>query len=73
MEDKLNLFSFKGKYRILHLTWFAFFMTFVVWLSLGPMMPFIQEALSLCSAGLFGWKPFRYHANTHHETGANKA
>ncbi|CAC9470582.1 Nitrate/nitrite transporter [uncultured Gammaproteobacteria bacterium] len=47
MEDKLNLFSFKGKYRILHLTWFAFFMTFVVWLSLGPMMPFIQEALSL--------------------------
>lgn len=47
MEDKLNLFSFKGKTRILHLTWFAFFMTFVVWLSLGPMMPFIQEALSL--------------------------
>ena len=47
MEDKLTLFSFKGKYRILHLTWFAFFMTFVVWLSLGPMMPFIQEALSL--------------------------
>lgn len=47
MEDKLNLFSFKGKYRILHLTWFAFFMTFVVWLSLGPMMPFIREALGL--------------------------
>lgn len=47
MEDKLNLLSFTGKYRILHLTWFAFFMTFVVWLSLGPMMPFIQEALGL--------------------------
>ncbi|MDC9714994.1 MAG: MFS transporter, partial [Gammaproteobacteria bacterium] len=47
MKDKLNLFSFSGKYRILHLTWFAFFMTFVVWLGLGPMMPFIQEALSL--------------------------
>ncbi|RUM80478.1 MAG: MFS transporter [Candidatus Thioglobus sp.] len=47
MEDKLNIFSFKGKYRVLHMTWFAFFMTFVVWLSLGPMMPFIQEALSL--------------------------
>ncbi len=47
MEDKLKLFSFEGKYRILHLTWFAFFMTFVVWLSLGPMMPFIQQALSL--------------------------
>ncbi len=47
MKDKLNILSFKGKYRILHLTWFAFFMTFVVWLSLGPMMPFIQEALDL--------------------------
>lgn len=46
-EEKLTLFSFNGKYRILHLTWFAFFMTFVVWLGLGPMMPFIQEALSL--------------------------
>jgi len=43
----MNILSFSGKYRILHLTWFAFFMTFVVWLGLGPMMPFIQEALSL--------------------------
>jgi len=47
VEDKFNLFSFSGKYRILHLTWFAFFMTFVIWLSIGPMMPFIQEALLL--------------------------
>jgi len=46
-ENKFNLFSFSGKYRILHLTWFAFFMTFVVWLSLGPLMPFIKEALGL--------------------------
>ncbi|SMN00810.1 Nitrate/nitrite transporter [uncultured Candidatus Thioglobus sp.] len=49
MEDKMNILSFTGKYRILHLTWFAFFMSFVVWLSLGPMMPFIQEALGLTS------------------------
>jgi len=47
MKDKLNIFSFTGKYRILHLTWFAFFMSFVVWLGLGPMMPFIKEALAL--------------------------
>lgn len=45
--SKFNLLSFSGEYRILHLTWFAFFMTFVVWLGLGPMMPFIQEALDL--------------------------
>lgn len=44
-----NLFSFTGNVRILHLTWFAFFMTFVVWLGLGPMMPFIQESLGLTS------------------------
>ena len=47
MKDGLKLFSFQGKYRILHLTWFAFFITFVIWLGLGPMMPFIQEALGL--------------------------
>jgi len=48
MSDKLNLFAFsKANIRTLHYTWFAFFMTFVVWLSLGPMMPFIKEALSL--------------------------
>ncbi len=46
--EKLNLLNFrKANIRILHVTWFAFFMTFVVWLGLGPMMPFIQEALAL--------------------------
>jgi len=48
MSDKLNVFNLgKANIRILHYTWFAFFMTFVVWLGLGPMMPFIQEALQL--------------------------
>ena len=46
-EARLNLFSFQGKIRILHLTWLAFFLTFVVWLGLGPMMPFIKESLGL--------------------------
>ena len=47
-ELKLNLLDLKdGKIRILHLTWLAFFLTFVVWLGLGPMMPFIKEALQL--------------------------
>ncbi|HIP81403.1 MAG TPA: MFS transporter [Leucothrix mucor] len=46
--EKLNLLNFgKANIRTLHITWFAFFMTFVVWLGLGPMMPFIKEALSL--------------------------
>jgi len=48
MSEKLNLFNFgKANIRILHYTWFAFFMTFVVWLGLGPIMPFIKEALGL--------------------------
>lgn len=48
MSEKFNVFHFgKANIRILHYTWFAFFMTFVVWLGLGPMMPFIKEALSL--------------------------
>ena len=48
MSEKLNIFNLgKSNIRILHYTWFAFFMTFVVWLGLGPMMPFIKEALGL--------------------------
>jgi len=48
MQQKLNIFDLKqSNIRILHYTWFAFFMTFVVWLGLGPIMPFIKEALSL--------------------------
>ncbi len=46
--NKLNIFKLgQENIRILHYTWFAFFMTFVVWLGLGPMMPFIKEALDL--------------------------
>jgi NNP family nitrate/nitrite transporter-like MFS transporter len=48
MSEKLNIFNLgKNNIRILHYTWFAFFMTFVVWLGLGPMMPFIKVALGL--------------------------
>lgn len=48
MSDSFKLFNLKQpNIRILHYTWFAFFMSFAVWLSLGPMMPFIQEALQL--------------------------
>ncbi len=45
---RFNLFDLRqANIRVLHLTWFAFFMTFVVWLGLGPMMPFIEESLGL--------------------------
>ncbi|MEA5582932.1 MFS transporter [Nodularia harveyana UHCC-0300] len=42
-----GLFSFNGRYRILHLTWFAFFLSFVVWFNFAPFQTAIKEALSL--------------------------
>jgi NNP family nitrate/nitrite transporter-like MFS transporter len=45
-----SLWSFTGKYRILHLTWFAFFLTFVVWFNFAPFANTIQEQLGLTDA-----------------------
>ncbi|ERN40125.1 nitrite extrusion protein (nitrite facilitator) [Rubidibacter lacunae KORDI 51-2] len=42
-----NLVSFSGRYRILHLTWFAFFLTFVVWFNLPPLATTVKEAFGL--------------------------
>lgn len=44
---KLNLFSFKDNIRILHLTWFAFFLSFYVWFNHAPLMASIRDALQL--------------------------
>jgi MFS transporter, NNP family, nitrate/nitrite transporter len=45
-----SLWSFTGKYRILHLTWFAFFLSFVVWFNFAPFANTIQEQLGLSDA-----------------------
>ncbi|MDJ0724398.1 MAG: MFS transporter [Prochloraceae cyanobacterium] len=42
-----ELISFRGRYRILHLTWFAFFLSFVVWFNLAPLATTLQEDLGL--------------------------
>jgi NNP family nitrate/nitrite transporter-like MFS transporter len=42
-----ELWSFHGRYRILHLTWFAFFLTFVIWFNFAPLATAIQEDLGL--------------------------
>lgn len=39
--------SFRGRFRVLHLTWFAFFLSFVVWFNFAPLATTIQEALGL--------------------------
>ena len=43
----LNLFSFRGRSRVLHLTWFAFFLSFMVWFSHAPLMASIRETFGL--------------------------
>jgi len=47
-ETRINLLNFGDpKIKTLHITWFAFFLTFVVWFSHAPLMVFIKEAFDL--------------------------
>jgi len=50
-DGKLRLLNFGDpKIGALHVTWFAFFLTFVVWFSHAPMLAFIKEAFDLSTA-----------------------
>ena len=42
-----GILSFSGRYRILHLTWFAFFLTFVVWFNFAPFSTTVATELGL--------------------------
>lgn len=42
-----SMASFRGRHRVLHLTWFAFFLTFVVWFNMAPFATVIAAQLSL--------------------------
>ncbi len=44
---KLNLFSFSGNIRTLHLTWIAFFISFFVWFNHAPLLLSIQHTFGL--------------------------
>jgi MFS transporter, NNP family, nitrate/nitrite transporter len=46
-SQKLNLFSFSGNIKILHMTWMAFFISFVVWFNHAPLMLAIAKTLNL--------------------------
>lgn len=43
----LEMWSLKGRYKILHLTWFAFFLTFVCWFNFAPFATTIGKDLHL--------------------------
>lgn len=48
--ERFNLFSFSGKMKILHLSWIAFFVSFVVWFNMAPMLKAIQATFGLTKA-----------------------
>src|SRR5919202_2770772 len=45
-----GLLSFSGRYRILNLSWFAFFLTFVVWFNYAPFTTVVRADLHLTVA-----------------------
>lgn len=47
-----EIWSFQGRYRILHLTWFAFFLSFVVWFNFAPLATAAKADLGLTEAQL---------------------
>lgn len=51
MSEKLNLLALRTpKIRILHLSWFAFFLSFVIWFNHAPLLTSIQASLHLTDA-----------------------
>ncbi len=47
-----SLWSFQGRYRTLHQTWFAFFLSFVVWFNFAPFAKVVGAQLGLSKAQL---------------------
>ena len=45
--EKFNIFKFTGKMKILHLSWMAFFSSFLVWFNFAPLLQAVKETLGL--------------------------
>ncbi|MBR9727186.1 NarK family nitrate/nitrite MFS transporter [Shewanella intestini] len=48
--EKFNIFAFHGKMKVMHLSWMAFFITFVVWFNAAPLMTVIADSIGLTTA-----------------------
>ncbi len=48
-STQFSLLSWTGKMKILHLSWIAFFITFVVWFNFAPLLQMVKESLGLSS------------------------
>ncbi len=47
-----SLLQMSGRYRVLHLTWFAFFLSFLVWFNFAPFASTIGDAFDLSAEQL---------------------
>ncbi len=45
-----EMWQFRGRYKILHMTWFAFFLSFVVWFNMPPLATTIKADMGLADA-----------------------
>ena len=54
MRVFLELLAFRGAERVLHLTWFAFFLVFVLWFGYAPLLPSIRADLGLSATEVAG-------------------
>lgn len=46
-SEKLNIFSFSGRMKMLHLSWMAFFIAFFMWYSHAPLLNAIGESMGI--------------------------
>jgi len=46
-SSNINIFSFTGKMKILHMSWLAFFISFMVWFNFAPLMASIRDTFGL--------------------------
>lgn len=49
-DSRFTLWSFRDRFKVLHLSWIAFFITFVVWFNHAPLMQAIAASLGLTPA-----------------------
>lgn len=50
VDHRINLFALGDpKIKTLHVTWFAFFLTFMVWFNHAPLLVFMKEAFDMTS------------------------
>ena len=49
-EHSINIFKLSdAKIKTLHITWFAFFLTFMVWFNHAPLLVFMKDAFDMSS------------------------